>query len=127
MELVIDREKLLKELNDFANFEKIFDLVQQINSYDGSLDYIAFMNNDEDFFETMFYNDPMEAVRATQFGDYNFMDDYILFNSYGNLDSYNDFEAMDEFREYKYDIADRIYELYEVDEWIQKCTDELFE
>lgn len=125
MEIALDREKLLKELCDFTNFEKIFDLVQQINSYDGSLEHIAFMPNDEDFFETVFYNNPMEAVRATQYGDYNFMDDYIMFNGYGNLDSYNDFEAMNEFCEYKYDIADRIYELYEVDEWIQKCTDEL--
>jgi hypothetical protein len=125
MELVIDREKLLKELDDFANFEIIFDLVQQINSYNGNLDHIGFMPNDEDFFETVFYNDPMEAVRATQFGDYNFMDDYILFNGYGNLDSYNDFEAMNEFREYRDDIVDNIYELYRVDEWVQKLTDEL--
>lgn len=43
--------------------------------------------NDEDFFNTFFENNPMEAVRATQFGRYNFNDPYVWFNGYANLAS----------------------------------------
>lgn len=42
---------------------------------------------DDDFFST-YFSDPMEAARATFFGDINsWNDDYIMFNGYGNLES----------------------------------------
>jgi hypothetical protein len=42
---------------------------------------------DDDFFDTYFSN-PMEAARATFFGDIkSWGDDYIMFNGYGNLES----------------------------------------
>ena len=44
--------------------------------------------NTDDFFET-YFTTPMEAVRATHFGHYNYSDEYVWFNAYGNLDSAN--------------------------------------
>jgi hypothetical protein len=44
--------------------------------------------NDEEFFKT-FFTDPNEAVRASFYGDYRYMDQYVKFNGYGNLDSTN--------------------------------------
>ena len=43
--------------------------------------------NDEDFFNTFFEGKPMEAVRASFYGNYRYVDDYVWFNAYGNLTS----------------------------------------
>lgn len=43
--------------------------------------------NDENFFNTFFENNPMEAVRSVYFGKYNLNDPYVWFNGYRNLES----------------------------------------
>ncbi len=45
--------------------------------------------NDEEFFNMCFGNKPIEAARAAAHGDYNFHHDYVKFNGYGNLESFN--------------------------------------
>ena len=45
--------------------------------------------NDEYFFEEYFMDNVNEAVRAVCYGDYNYMDAYVVFNGYGNLDTSN--------------------------------------
>ena len=125
--LSLNRDKVLKFLSDFENFSDILAIVFGINAEDMSLEHIGFMYNDEDFFETFYKDDVVEAVRATHFGDYNFMDDFVLINAYGNLDSYNDFEAMNEFIEHKEEIADAIFRLYEQDEFMCDLLEECFE
>lgn len=45
--------------------------------------------NDEEFFNTYFEGKPMEVARATFYGDYNFSHDYVIFNGYGNLETFN--------------------------------------
>ena len=125
--LNLNRDKVLKFLSDFENFNDILAIVFSINAEDMSLEHIDFMYNDEDFFETFYKDDVVEAVRATYFGDYNFMDDFVLFNAYGNLDSYNDFEVMNEFRGHKEEIADAIFRLYEQDEFMCEILEDCFE
>lgn len=44
-------------------------------------------SNDEDFFNTYFEGKPMDAVRAASYGNYNYNDDWVWFNAYGNLES----------------------------------------
>ena len=101
--LNLNRDKVLKFLSDFENFRDILTIVFDINAEDMSLEHIGFMYNDEDFFETFYKDNVVEAVRATQFGNYNFMDDFVLFNAYGNLESFDyplddfDIETMVEF------------------------------
>jgi len=46
-------------------------------------------NNDEDFFNTFFDGKVLEAVRAVSFGEYNYSDEYVVFNGYANLESFN--------------------------------------
>lgn len=46
--------------------------------------------NDEDFFQTFFQDNIVEAVRAVSFGDFTFMHRYVKFNGYGNLESLYD-------------------------------------
>lgn len=50
---------------------------------------------DEDFFNTYFEGRPMEAARATNFGEVNWNDDYITFNGYGNLESVSKYNLYD--------------------------------
>jgi anaerobic ribonucleoside-triphosphate reductase len=45
--------------------------------------------NDEEFFNMFFEGKPMEVARATFYGDYNFGHDYVIFNGYGNLETFN--------------------------------------
>lgn len=93
------------------NMEELEDIVSQINSYDGSLDYLEYYNNDEEFFST-FFNDPMEAVRSTYYGSYNFTDDLVHFNGYGNLDSCDQYEYEEELKASIDEIIDRLIDLY---------------
>jgi hypothetical protein len=44
--------------------------------------------NDNEFFD-MFFTKPQDAVRASFYGDYRFMDDYVKFDGYGNLESFD--------------------------------------
>ena len=34
----------------------------------------------------------MKAVRSAQYGDYNYSDEYVKFNDYGNLESFTEYE-----------------------------------
>lgn len=61
---------------------------------------------DEDFFENFFSN-PMEAARATFFGNIeSWSDEYIKFNAYGNLESLSEYSAIGEIDYY----LDEIFE-----------------
>lgn len=59
---------------------------------------------DEDFF-FMAFNDPMEAARATFFGNIkNWSDEYIRFNAYGNLESVGEYDVNEEIEGYLEEI-----------------------
>ena len=53
----------------------------------------------------------MEAIRAICYGDYNYNDDYIRFNGYGNIDSYTKAERDDEIKSCIDEIVDRLMEI----------------
>lgn len=46
-------------------------------------------DNGESFFEENFSGSVFDAVRAVQYGDYNVAHDYVRFNGYANLESFN--------------------------------------
>lgn len=99
---------------DSSNFFIAYDLVCAINSYDGSLDEISYYYNDDDFFAMAFGTNVLDAVRAVCYGDYNYSDDYVRFDAYGNLESANMYEIMNMYNSYKDEIADKIVELADV-------------
>ena len=88
-------------------------MVRECNSYDGSLEDYCYESNDEDFFEVHFGNNPMEAVRAVCFGEYNYSDDYVRFNAYGNLKSASKWDFEDELSDNKDEIVERYIEMLE--------------
>lgn len=63
-------------------------LVREVNSWNGALESYGVYDFDDDFFDTYFSGNPQEAAQATYFGNIrNWLDEYIRFNGYGNLES----------------------------------------
>ena len=91
----------------------IGEIVSEINSLDGSLEYLEYWENDEEFFNTFFYNNPMEAVRSSFFGSYDYSDEYVKFDGYGNLTSVNEYELELQYKDYIDDIVKSLIEDYE--------------
>ena len=93
--------------------DEIRDIIIEINSIDDSLDFLEYWDNDEEFFNTFFYNNPTEAVRSAYYGDYNYCDKYVRFNGYGNLESFNDYEIEKEYKDYIDDITNSFLQHYQ--------------
>lgn len=72
------------------------DLVSIHNQYCQNNNYCddEIYGNDEDFFET-FFSTKLEAVRAVVYGEYNYTHDYVRFNWYGNVESFDTFGVSD--------------------------------
>lgn len=102
------QEKLAEVLVN--NVDVLRQIVGELNSWDGSFENLAVYENDEDFFETFFEGKTVEAVRATQFGEYNYSDDYVRFNGYGNLDSLNEYQLNEELKDQVDEIVDALIE-----------------
>ena len=98
---------LLNHVNEIGG------IVSEINSIDGSLDFLEYWNNDEDFFNDFFFNNPMEAVRSSFYGNYKFCDEYVKFNGYGNLESFNDYDLEKEYKNYIDDIVNSLLKHYD--------------
>lgn len=96
-----------------GNEEALLNVVQEINSYNGSLDNLNFYENDEDFFNTFFADNPMEVARATFYGNYKYCDQYVRFNSYGNLESFDEYEVINLVKNYMDDVVNSLLECWE--------------
>ena len=108
----------MKNYEEIKNYllnhiDEIGDIIIEINSIDNSLDFLEYWNNDDDFFNDFFYNNPTEAVRSAYYGDYNYCDDYVRFNGYGNLESFNDYDLEKEYKEYINEIVNALLKHYQ--------------
>lgn len=105
----MDRDAILDEIKSaMVETENLMSIVSDINSYDGSFDDVQWWENDEDFFNTYYADDIMGAVRAVCYGEYNFTDEYVKINAYGNLETTN--YIQDELEEYVDEIVDHLVE-----------------
>ena len=102
------KENLIKEylLN---NEDVLIDMVHELNSWNGCLDWLDFCVNDEDFFECYFEN-KIEVARAICYGDYNYTDDYVRFNGYGNLESFSEYDMIEELKDSIDEIVENLIE-----------------
>lgn len=104
-------EKVKKYL--LENLNELKEVVREINSWNGSLEYLEAFENNEEFFNTFFYNNPMEAVRVAVYGKYNYMDQYVRFDGYGNLESLNEEEYIEKLKYNIDEILDELERNYE--------------
>ena len=102
------KENLIKEylLN---NEDVLIDMVHELNSWNGCLDWLDFCENDENFFECYFEN-KIEVARAICYGDYNYTDDYVRFNGYGNLESFSEYDMIEELKDSIDEIIENLIE-----------------
>lgn len=123
------KKDIIKNQLEDTDFET---LLSAYNEYCSENSYEEFLENEEEVFQ-MFFRNMTDIIRATQYGEYNLYDEYIKFNGYGNLDSYDSIEVEEEiktdhtFIEYildrfdDYDFID-INEILENEETILKET-----
>ena len=102
--------------------DEIGDIITEINSIDNSLDFLEYWENDEEFFNTFFYNNPTEAFRSAYYGNYNYCNNWVKFDGYGNLKSVDDYGLEKEYKDYIDDITKSLIEHYQQ---ISICDDEL--
>jgi hypothetical protein len=87
----------LDQVIDIINDMDDNDLIQLNNEYSqdiGDSDS-EIWGNDEDFLSAFFANNPDALARAIFYGDYNYSHNYVRFNGYGNLETFNWFETKD--------------------------------
>ena len=88
------RENLLNEIKGLLlnDLNTLKDVVRELNSWNACLDYLEVYENDEEFFNMFFEGKPAELARAIYYGDFNYNDEYIKFNGYGNLETFSEYE-----------------------------------
>lgn len=77
-------KEYLRNLDDSELINIHNEYCQSTNNSDDEI-----YNNDEDFFNIFFEGNVMEAVRAVSFGEYSYSHDYVVFNGYANLETFN--------------------------------------
>lgn len=102
-------EKLIEYLKE--NVDVIDSMVNECNSWDGSLESYKWYNHDEDFYET-FFESRDEVARAVYYGgdSYRYMDSYVRFNAYGNLETCCEYDI-------ERDLIDGVEEIF--DTWLE--------
>ena len=98
--------ELIEKIKEELTNDDLKEMASELNSWNGSLDWLDYYENTEDFFDLWFPNKPDEAVRAALYGDYEYMDDYVRFNAYGNLESCSELEYEKEIEENAEEIID---------------------
>ena len=102
------KENLIKEylLN---NEDVLIDMVQELNGWNGCLDWLEFWENDGYFFDCVFEN-KLDVARAICYGDYNYNDDYVKINSLGNVVSYSEYDMIEEIKDSIDEIVENLIE-----------------
>ena len=104
------KEKLQELLLEDTGY--LMTIVEELNSWNDSLDYLRVYENDEEFFRMFFSNDPMELARMIYYGDYKYINEYVRFNGYGNLESLSDYQYKQELKDNINEIIDELMKNY---------------
>ena len=100
-----------EQLKNEITFEELQEMLYDCIGYDGSFEDLDYRENDEDFFET-YFGTKDEVARAICYGDYNYTDDFVRFNAYGNLESASKYQVEEEIENYREEIIEHYLELY---------------
>lgn len=81
----LDESELINNLSDY-------------NEYLINNGYEPYYSMDE-LDDLLYGMNPLEIIQMSYFGKFNFCDDYIQFNGYGNLDSFSEYQITKEIKE----------------------------
>ena len=109
------KESLLNEIKGLLlNYlDTLRDVVSELNSWNGCLNYLEVYENDEEFFDMFFEGRPAEVARAIYYGDYNYNDEYVKFNAYENLESLSEYDYEELLEENIEEITENLIEYAE--------------
>ena len=109
------KEMLLNEIKGLLlnDLDVLRDVVSELNSWNGCLEYLEVYENDEEFFNMFFEGKPTELARAIYYGDFNYNDEYIKFNGYGNLETFSKYDYEELLEENIEEITENLIEYAE--------------
>lgn len=81
---------LINEMDDNELIQLNNEYCESINAMDSTI-----YANDSEFLEMAFGHNVDALARAIFYGDYNYSHNWVRFNGYGNLETFNWFEAKD--------------------------------
>ena len=105
--------EIVEKLKEEITFDELEEMLRDCIGYDGYFEDLDYWENDEEFFETFYQGRLNELVRALSYGNYNYMDEYVHINAYGNIDSANKYDYQAEIEGYEDEIIEHYLELYE--------------
>ena len=97
-------------LSDLSELKYI---VTEINCWNGSLELLEVYENNEYFFEDIFYGRKYDLVEKIINGDYRLEDDYVKFDCYGDIVSLNEWEWEEELEENIDEIIEELIDCYD--------------
>ena len=106
------KKAILLEIKEILinDFELTMDIVQQINSWDGALDFLEWYENDEEFFDMYFQGRVVDALQKAYYGNYNFNAPYVKFNNLENFESGYEWDVLDDYKNYIDEIIEAMLE-----------------
>ena len=109
------KEMLLNEIKGLLlnDLDTLKDAVRELNSWNACLDYLDVYNNDDEFFDMFFEGKPAELARAIYYGDFNYNDEYIKINGYGNLETFSKYDYEELLEENIEEITENLIEYAE--------------
>lgn len=94
------------------NVEQLAEIVREVNSWDGSLEDFEYYEM-EQLDELLHSVEPTEILRMAHFGDFNWNDEMVTIDGYGNLVSISYYEFQAELESNHDEIVERYNELVE--------------
>lgn len=108
------RKQAIRSYVEQLSGSELADLLQYMNSYDGSFEESTYYDMDS-FDEFMSNYTPSEIARMIHFGEFNPNDNYFRFDGYGNLESLDWQEISDEAESLESDIINHLANYYSGD------------
>ncbi len=93
------------------NEKELLNVIEQINSLNGDLSNLDFKPLDEMTINEYFAS-PYEFGLSVAYGDFNFNDDVFRFGGDGNVESFKDYEAIEECKYYIDDVVGTLAHCY---------------
>ena len=120
----------MKKLESYLldNMEVTYYMVREINAWGGYLEHLEYFDMEELDLVLEGYT-PSEVASRIFYGDFNPNDEYFRFNAYANLESANEWEIEEEYRDNISEIASYIVEYKDNidinDEGLQEILDNM--
>ena len=102
------KEMLLNEIKELLlnDMDTLKDVVRELDGWNGCLDHLNVYENDEEFFNMFFEGRPAVVARVIYYGDFNYNDEYIKFNGYGNLETLSEYDYEELLKENVEEVID---------------------